>query len=89
MTNLVRRFQAQSKPNSYDPETRSFTVVVATSAPVNCGSHFEVLDLASFGANGWPDSLPLQTDHSISVRDTVGILKTSASKQSKATFKPS
>ncbi len=75
MTNLVRRFQAQAKPNSYDPETRSFTVVVATSAPVNCGSHFEVLDLASFGADGWPESLPLQTDHSISVRDTVGILK--------------
>ncbi|KAB0572622.1 HK97 family phage prohead protease [Brucella pituitosa] len=75
MTNLVRRFQAQSKPNSYDPETRSFTVVVATSAPVNCGNHFEVLDLASFGATGWPESLPLQTDHSISVRDTVGILK--------------
>lgn len=74
MTNLVRRFQAQSRPNSYDPETRSFTVVVATSAPVNCGSHFEVLDLVSFGANGWPESLPLQTDHSISVRDTVGIL---------------
>ncbi len=74
MTNLVRRFQARSKPNSYDPETRSFTVVVATSAPVNCGSHFEILDLVSFGASGWPESLPLQTDHSISVRDTVGIL---------------
>jgi phage head maturation protease len=70
----VRRYQAQSRPNSYDPETRSFTVVVATNAPVDRGNFDEVLDLQSFGATGWPETLPLQTDHSNSVRDTVGAL---------------
>jgi hypothetical protein len=50
----VRRYQAQSRPNSYDPETRSFTVVVATNAPVDRGNFDEVLDLQSFGATGWP-----------------------------------
>lgn len=74
MTRPIQRFQAQSRPSSFDPETRTFTVIVATSAPVDRGSHFEVLDLASFGAEGWPASLPLQTDHSVSVRDTVGTL---------------
>ncbi|MEN5276434.1 hypothetical protein ABE527_05735 [Brucella sp. TWI432] len=74
MSNPVRRYQAQSRPNSYDPETRSFTVVVATNAPVDRGNYDEVLDLQSFGATGWPETLPLQTDHSSSVRDTVGAL---------------
>ncbi|SIS71530.1 hypothetical protein [Paracoccus saliphilus] len=74
MTEPIRRFQAQARPNSYDPESRTFTVVVATDAPVERGSHIEVLDLASFGADGWPESLPLQMDHSRSARDTVGTL---------------
>ena len=74
MTHPIHRFLAEAKPNSFDPETRTFTVIVATNAPVDRGSHLEVLDLASFGAEGWPPSLPLQTDHSASVRDTVGTL---------------
>jgi hypothetical protein len=74
MTKPIHRFQAQARPNSFDPETRSFTVIVATSAPVDRGSYLEILDLASFGAEGWPERLPLQTDHSASVRDTIGTL---------------
>ncbi|AMM83989.1 hypothetical protein [Martelella sp. AD-3] len=70
MTLLMRRTQA--RPNSYDPETRSFTVIAATEAPVDRGDHIEVLDLDAFFAAGLPESLPLQTDHSQSVRDTVG-----------------
>lgn len=74
MTKPIRRYQAQSRPNSFDPDTRTFTVIVATDAPVERGNHLEVLDLKSFGVGGWPESLPLQTDHSSSVRDTVGTL---------------
>ena len=70
MTLLMRRTYA--RPNSYDPETRSFTVIAATDAPVDRGDHIEVLDLDAFFAAGLPESLPLQTDHSQSVRDTVG-----------------
>ena len=74
MSRLIRRLQASAAPNSFDPETRTFTVIVATDAPVDRGGYVEVLDLKSFGAEGWPESLPLQTDHSGSVRDTVGTL---------------
>lgn len=74
MTKPVRRFQAQTRPNSFDPETRTFTVIVATSAPVDRGAYIEVLDILSFGSAGWPERLPLQVDHSSSVRDTVGAL---------------
>lgn len=74
MTGPVRRYQAQARPNSFDPETRTFTVIVATDATVDRGTFLEVLDLRSFGATGWPASLPLQVDHSASVRDTVGTL---------------
>ncbi|MFN4125253.1 hypothetical protein [Pannonibacter indicus] len=74
MTKPIRRFDAQTRPNSFDPASRTFTVIVATSAPVDRGNFLEVLDLQSFGAAGWPERLPLQTDHSTSVRDTVGTL---------------
>lgn len=71
---VIHRFQATAKPNSYDPETRRFTVVVASSAPVERGSHLEIIDFDAFFAAGLPESLPLQTDHSTSVRDTIGRL---------------
>ncbi|NBN64753.1 hypothetical protein [Pannonibacter tanglangensis] len=74
MSKPICRLDAQARPNSFDPETRTFTVIVATSAPVDRGSYLEVLDLKAFGATGWPERLPLQTDHSMSVRDTVGTL---------------
>lgn len=73
MTLLMRRTVA--RPNSYDPETRSFTVIAATDAAVDRGDHIEVLDLDAFFASGLPESLPLQIDHSPSVRDTIGRLK--------------
>ena len=56
MTLLMRRTYA--RPNSYDPETRSFTVIAATDAPVDRGDHIEVLDLDAFFAAGLPESLP-------------------------------
>lgn len=72
MTIHLRR--AATRANSFDPETRSFTVIAATDAPVDRGDHFEVLDLDAFLSAGLPQSLPLQIDHSSSARDTIGRL---------------
>ncbi|WP_242219440.1 hypothetical protein [Shinella zoogloeoides] len=74
MTQTVHRFQATARPNSYDPETRTFTVVAITGGKVDRGAYFEVVDIDRFFAAGLPESLPLQTDHSTSVRDTIGRL---------------
>lgn len=74
MTHTVHRFQAQARPNSFNPETRTFTVVAVTGGNVDRGAYVEVIDIDSFFAAGLPQSLPLQTDHSTSVRDTIGRL---------------
>lgn len=74
MTNAILRYQATARPNSFNPETRTFTVVALTGGKVDRGSHTEVIDVDSFFAAGLPQSLPLQTDHSNSVRNTIGRL---------------
>lgn len=74
MTNTVHRFHSTARSNSYNPETRTFTVIAATSGPVDRGAFIEILDIDAFFANGLPQTLPLQTDHSASVRDTIGRL---------------
>lgn len=73
MPNTMLRFQMASRPNSYDEATRTFTVIAATPA-VDRGTHVEMIDFARFFAGGFPDRLPLQADHSTSVRDTLGSL---------------
>lgn len=55
--------------NTYNPQHRTFEVVLATAAPVDRGNFLEVLDVA--GAD-WPESLPLQLDHVLSVENTIG-----------------
>jgi phage head maturation protease len=74
MTIKILRFQATARPNSFDPEKRTFTVIAATQTPVDRGSYLEIIDIASFAAGGLPEVLPLQVDHSTSVRDTIGQL---------------
>lgn len=74
MTLKVHRFNAVARPNTFNPETRTFTVNVLTGGPVDRSSFIEVVDIDQFFARGLPASLPLQTDHSTSVRDTIGRL---------------
>lgn len=74
MTRKILRFTAETRANSYDPESRSFQVVCATDAPVDRGNHLEILALDQVFSTGLPDTLPLQVDHSTSVRDTIGTL---------------
>ena len=59
------------KPNSFDPNTRTFTAaVLAASRPVKMrGGIFEGLDLS---AAALPESMPLTLDHKNDVRSTVG-----------------
>jgi len=74
MTLNLHRFNAAARPNSYNPETRMFTVIAATGGPVDRDGFTEIIDIDQFFARGVPQSLPLQTDHSSSVRDTIGRL---------------
>lgn len=74
MTTVLHRFQATARANSFNTETRTFTVVAVTGGKVDRGSHTEVIDIESFFAAGLPQDLPLQTDHSTSVRNTIGRL---------------
>lgn len=67
----VLRFDAPA-PGSWNGESRTFTVVVATSADVERGSHIERMELAGFPL---PESLPLMVNHSADVRDQVGTLR--------------
>lgn len=55
--------------NTFDAAARTFDVILATAAPVDRGNFLEVLDVA--GAD-WPESLPLQLDHVLSVENTIG-----------------
>ncbi|PRA57519.1 hypothetical protein [Brucella pituitosa] len=71
----IHYFRSAARTNSFDPETRSFTVIAATDAPVDRGDHIEIIDLDAFLASGLPESLPLQMDHSSSARDTIGRLR--------------
>jgi hypothetical protein len=59
------------KPNSFDPNTRTFTAaVLATSRPIRVrGGIEESLDLA---AAQLPEFLPLLLDHKSDIRSTVG-----------------
>lgn len=71
----IHYFRSAARTNSFDPETRSFTVITATDAPVDRGDHIEIIGLDAFLASGLPESLPLQIDHSSSARDTIGRLR--------------
>ncbi|MFN4183520.1 MAG: HK97 family phage prohead protease [Hyphomonas sp.] len=55
--------------NTFDAAARTFDVILATTTPVDRGNFLEVLDVA--GAD-WPESLPLQLDHVLSVENTIG-----------------
>lgn len=74
MTLKVHRFNAVARPNTFNPETRTFTVNMLTGGPVDRTAYIEIVDIDQFFARGLPVSLPLQTDHSTSVRDTIGRL---------------
>lgn len=59
MTNQIFRFQAEVRPNSYNPETRTGEAVIASDRAVEGVK----LDFVSFFASGLPKSLSLQPDH--------------------------
>jgi phage major head subunit gpT-like protein len=67
----------QAKAKTYDPETRTFEAVAATSTPVRRrderGEFLEVLDMATLANVNALEGLPVLDSHSSgSVRDTVG-----------------
>lgn len=61
---------ATVRPNSVDPEARTFEAVIATATPVRGRSGaLEILDVAAIRT---PESVPLQLDHRTDVRSAVG-----------------
>ena len=66
-TRVISRMRTVA--NSFDPQSRTFEVILTTDAAVDRGSFLEILDLAS---GEWPESIPLQLDHILSVEKTVG-----------------
>lgn len=68
MTEVILRYQAEVRPNSYDPETRTGEAVIASDRVI-AGVK---IDFGSFFASGLPQSLPLQTDHDNAVMNKRG-----------------
>lgn len=65
---IIHRFQQPVRPNSYDPETRTGTAVIASDGAVE-GIR---IDFDSFFVDGFPNSLPLQPDHNPAVTEKRG-----------------
>lgn len=68
MTHVIRRFQPKTRPNSYDPETRTGEAVIASDQVV-AGVR---IPLSLFLASGLPKTLPLQVDHNNAVSEKRG-----------------
>lgn len=65
---IFQRFQKQVRPNSYDPETRTGSAIIASDGIVE-GVR---IDFESFFIDGFPKSLPLQPDHNNAVTEKRG-----------------
>ncbi|OOY27470.1 hypothetical protein BMI90_12740 [Thioclava sp. L04-15] len=81
LDNLLTR-AAQTRPNSYDPETRTVSAVIATPSPVTRrdarGAFLEVLTADTLDLSG-ADGLPVLDSHrTASVRDQLGRVRSIA-----------
>lgn len=82
MTNDLLRRDAQTRPNSFDPETRTVSAVIATPTPVPRrdarGPSFEILTADTLDQSA-VDGLPVLDSHrTASVRDQLGRVRSIA-----------